>query len=121
MKGCGLTFVFRDSAEKHYAKRHPGGIYWQNGDISVSVGNPDDGPYLVACDRHSQCTNLFNLSEAKRLVTSDFCEVCSGSLDWCKTCDMDANVIHCVPEGHDVIDDSVQWREMVAAAESGVH
>lgn len=109
MMGCGARLTTAYGLSRHSRAYHPGGIYWKKGDLSVSVGNDDDGKYLAACDRHSFCCNMTSLAEAKRFVVEDFCEVCSGSCRWCRSCDM-AETIHCEPEGHDVIDDSVSAR-----------
>lgn len=95
----------------HINKRHPGGVYWQDGEVSVSVGNPDDGKYLVACDRHGQCTNVNNLAEAKRIRQDDFCEVCTGVSKWCNTCEADERPYGMCDE-HDVIDDSLKVRQL---------
>lgn len=93
----------------HIEKRHAGGALWRDGDLSVWQENTEDGKYIAICDRHGMCTNSNNRAWCKSLKVEDFCEVCSGSSQWCNTCEADERPYGTCAE-HDVIDDSVMAR-----------
>jgi hypothetical protein len=105
--GCGAKFSTEERANAHINKRHKNGALWIEGDLTIwtesVIGLDADFKYWAICELHGSCVGTQVKSEVLSMSLIDFCEICNGIVEWCRTCGQCVNQFGtCQDNNHDI-------------------